>query len=116
VMDRPEMVRSTGQQMKQAEIADNMRKMEQVFRSRMQQLGRFEVPPGQNTGLWPYRSGSARPRQGARLDSLIEQNMCQMSQVLGRERTAYHPQARDIAEAVAHQTLQNRLRSVCDAG
>jgi hypothetical protein len=50
------------------------------------------------------------------LDSLIEQNMCQMSQVLGRERTAYHPQARDIAEAVAHQTLQNRLRSVCDAG
>jgi hypothetical protein len=40
------------------------------------------------------------------LESLTERNMLQMSQVLGRDRKPSRPQARDIAEAVAHQTLQ----------
>ena len=40
------------------------------------------------------------------LVSLTERNMLQMSQVLGRDRKPSRPQARDIAEAVAHQTLQ----------
>ena len=38
----------------------------------------------------------------AQLVSLIERNMLQMSQVLGRDRKPSRPQARDIAEAVAH--------------
>jgi hypothetical protein len=43
-----------------------------------------------------------------RLEVLIERNMLQMSQVLGRERIPSRPQTRDLAKAVAHRTLQAR--------
>src|SRR5258708_2492176 len=42
------------------------------------------------------------------LEVLIERNMLQMSQVLGRERIPSRPQTRDLAKAVAHRTLQAR--------
>ena len=42
------------------------------------------------------------------LDVLIERNVLQMSQVLGPDRIASRPQARDIAEAVVHRTRQAR--------